>query len=165
MNILATVFDRLRGGPKPRLTYPKHYNEIFRQAQGKKCELKLIHADVEGRYVSLAYQWEAELSYEEADKLDSRARAYIACAIYDAAIVASLFCLPDSPHGIRPSWCIEGKRMITLVNAGFDFSNKTCFMQIGPGIASLKNYDLEKENIINEGLIIGFKYKFYSITI
>lgn len=118
-----------------RLTYPKHYNQTVRQALGEKRELTLIHATAEGPFVNLVYRWEGELSYDEADRLDTRARAYIACAIYDAARTDGLFCLPGPPHGQRPTWCVEGERMpISLVSAGFDVSDKTCFMQIGPGI-------------------------------
>jgi hypothetical protein len=148
---------------KRNLTYPRHYEETVRQAFGEKCELTLIHADVRGPHFNLVYQWESELSYEEADRLDSRARAYISCAIYDAATAVGLSCQPDLPHGQRPSWCIEDERMITLVNAGFDVSNKTCFMQIGPGIFRTKESLMAKGYC--KGLIEGFQTLFRKIKV
>lgn len=151
------------GISKINLTYPQHYEQTVRDAAGKKYELTLIHADVICPYVNLIYQWKTELSYEEADELDTRARAYIACAIYDAATAAGLFCQPDYHHGQRPSWNIEGERMISLVNAGFDVSNKTCFMTIGPGMLRTKE-SLMVERYCN-GLIEGFQTLFRKIRV
>jgi len=108
----------------PHLTYPEHYEETCLHAPGGKADLKLIHAAAEGPFITLVYQWKGNLSRAEADDLDTRARAYIACAIYDAAATAGLSCQPGPPHGQRPSWHITGERMpISLVNAGFDVSD------------------------------------------
>ena len=76
--------------------------------------------------------WTVELSHEGADRLDTRSRAYIACAIHDAATTAGLACQPGPPHGQRSSWLFHGP--VSLINAGFDMADKTCFLHIGPGM-------------------------------
>ena len=125
--------SRRKPQPRPALVYPKHYEQTARQAPGDKCEMSLVDAAMEGEFVTLVYRWALDLSHEEADRLDTRARAYIACAIYDAATIAGLSCQPGPPHASRPSWHLEGERMpVSLVNAGFDTSDKTCFMVVGP---------------------------------
>ena len=161
------MLNFFRRTPKPRsphLTHPQHYNQTARQAPGEKCELALIHAAVEGPFVNLVYQWKAELSDDEADKLDTRARAYIACAIYDAAMTAGLSCRPGPPHGQRPSWHIGGERTpISLVNAGFDVSDKTCFMQVGPGMLMMAGPQGGGRS--SKRLIAGFQAQFREIRL
>lgn len=94
------MFSWFRRTPQPRpphLTYSEYYEayeETCLNAPGGKSDLTLIHAAAEGPFVNLVYQWKGELSHAEADDLDTRARAYIACAIYDAAITAGLSCQP-----------------------------------------------------------------------
>jgi hypothetical protein len=125
--------------PKPsHLSHPEHYEKTSRQAPGDTQRLTLIQSDADGPGVALVYRWTAELSHEEADRLDTRARAYIACAIYDAATAAGLRCEPGPPHGRRPAWFLPGERMpVSLINAGFDTSDKTCFMEIGAGMMTM----------------------------
>ncbi len=123
---------------RPSLTYPQHYEQTSRKALGDKCHLKLVQTSAEGGLVALVYRWSASLSEDEADRLDTRARAFIACAIYDAATAAGLACQVGPPHGQRPSWRIEGERTpVSLVNAGFDIADKNCYMQIGVGMVGL----------------------------
>jgi hypothetical protein len=126
-------------------------------------ELTLVHASAQGPFVNLIYRWSGSLSETEADKLDTRARAYIACAIYDAATTAGLACEPGPPHGQRPSWLIMGTRIPTaLVNAGFDVSDSTCFMQVGPGIMMMGQ---RGEASHSQKLISGFQAQFRKIRI
>lgn len=160
--VLVVLLALIRIFRKPQLTYPRHYKQTSRQAPGKKCDMLLVHADIDGPVLTLVYQWSANLSYDEADRLDTRARAYIACAIFDAAIAARLFCRPGPPHGRRPSWYIAGEEMpVTLVDAGFDVSNKTCFMHIGAGIMRLRVP--QSGNLIP--LISGFQTRFSQIRV
>ena len=134
----VSMFNWFKRSPQPKpdsLTYPDHYMQTVHYIGGEKCELTLVHVGTEGPFVNLAYQWEESLSDQEADKVDTRARAYITCAIYDAAITARLSCKPGPLHGQRPSWYIgEEKMPISLVSAGFEVSDKTCWMLVGPGI-------------------------------
>lgn len=161
------MFNWFRKSPElkpPYLTYPQHYEQTARQAPGNKCDLYLIHSAVDGPMVNLVYQWKPLLSDDEADRLDTRARAYIACAIYDAAITAGLSCQPGAPHGQRPSWHIGGERMsISLVNAGFDVSDKTCFMQIGPGMLMMGGQ--QPSGGYNKRLLTGFQAQFREIKV
>jgi len=161
------MFNWLRRTPQPRaphLTYPQHYDHKARQAPDRMRELALIHAAIEGPFVNLVYRWKAELSNEEADKLDTRARSYIACAIFDAATTAGLRCQPGPPHGERPSWYIGGEKMpVSLVNAGFDVSDKTCFMQVGPGMLIMAAP--QKGGRHCKKLIEGFQAQFCKILV
>jgi len=154
------ALDRL-GKPAP-LTYPRHYDETALRAPGERSDLSLIHAVTDGASVSLAYRWVADLSAQEADRLDTRARAHVACAIYDAAISAGLGCEPGPPHGSRPSWLIPGEAApISLVFAGFDVAEKTCFMEIG----AVHTIGGERPVIrCAAALVAGFERRFGGIT-
>ena len=162
------MFSWFKRAPQPRaphLTYPQHYDQTSRQASATRHELVLIHAAAEGPFVNLVYEWKGDLSHAEADDLDTRARAYIACAIYDAAATAGLSCQPGPPHGQRPSWHIAGERMpISLVNAGFDVSDKTCYMQIGPGMLLLSGTRGDSGGY-HKKLIAGFQAQFAEIRV
>jgi len=119
-------------------THTEHYDRVKRSAPGGPCRLTLVQADTEGPYVSLAYQWHDALTDDEADKLDTRVRAYITCAIYDAAVAAGLSCQPGPPHGQRPSWLLGSRKGPTsLAQAGFDTTKKVCWLSVGPGMMIL----------------------------
>lgn len=163
----------IQGGTKSsHLMYPEHYHETCRQASGKICELSLLHATVDDgpvpglghQIVTLVYEWSANLSYEHADRLDTRARAFIACAIFDAATTAGLSCEAGPLWGKRPSWIIAGERTpVSLVKAGFDVANKTCFMQIGACITS--PHGPRSSGQYAEQLILGFQSQFSRIKL
>jgi hypothetical protein len=160
------MFNWFKRSPQPKeafLTYPQHYDETTRRAGGDKCELALVHVEAEGPFLNLVYQWADSLSEQEADNLDTRARAYVACAIYDAAKMAGLSCESGPPHGQRPSWLFGGGRTpISLVNAGFDVSDRTCFMQVGPGMIAMAARQ-EGEHLVK--LAAGFQAQFSRIIV
>lgn len=161
------MFNWLRRLPQSQpgyLTYSQHYDQTSRKVPGRMQVLTLIHATMDGLFINLVYQWKRELTDAEADDLDTRARAYIACAIYDAATAAGLTCQPGPPHGQRPSWYIRGERMpISLVEAGFDMSDKTCIMRVGPGVFVLER--LEEEGRYCKKLVAGFQGHFAEIRV
>lgn len=162
--LMSKGFRRILKPRAPYLTYPQHYDQTVREAPGEKCGLTLVHAGVEGPFVNLVYQWNAELSDDEADRLDTRARAYIACAISDAATTAGLACQPGPPHGQRPSWYVGGESMpISLVNAGLDVSDKTCFMQIGSGMLIMRSPKGSECHC--KRLVAGFQAQFREISV
>lgn len=145
------------------LTYAEHYEFTCRQGVGEKRWLSLIQAEADGNIVSLVYRWNAALSSEEADALDTRARGYIACAIYDAALTAGLTCQSGPPHGQRPSWLFPGERIpVSLINAGYDLTEKTCFMQIGPGM--MMGGPSSSGNFAKR-LVAGFRAQFREIHV
>jgi len=161
----TTVFSNSTGESiPPHLTYPEHYEQTSDQAQGRKQRLTLIRSVVDGPGVTLVYIWTADLSHEEADRLDTRARAYIACAIFDAATTAGLTCQPGPPHGQRPAWQFPKDRLpVSLINAGFDVSEKTCFMQIGPGMMMVRESSGDGE--CAKKLVTGFRAQFSEINV
>ena len=118
------------------LTFPDHYLSTSRNASGNPCKLILERSMAEGPVVHLTYRWISDLSDQEADHLDSRARAFIACAIYDAAVGANLVCQPGPQHGKRPGWIIEAEPVpVSLMSAGFKVPEKICWMKVGPILA------------------------------
>ncbi|MBP8953179.1 MAG: hypothetical protein KBI47_12360 [Armatimonadetes bacterium] len=111
----------------------------------------------------LVYRWAADLSYDEADRLDSRARAFIACAVYDAARAARLPCQPGPPHGRRPAWMFRGVRVpVSLIDAGFDTEQKTCYMCLGPSIMTLEPSGVA---LYAQQLVKGFRARFSEIVV
>lgn len=151
------------------LTYPQHYRQESEQVPGDRCHLGLVDSSVEDSpvlaFIRLVYQWDAMLSYEEAFRLDLRVRAYIACAIYDAATAAGLLCQAFGiPHGRRPSWLIEGGQTpISLINAASEFSDRTCLMEIGP---LSRNVDTSQGGgALMAKLLTGFIIRFSDICV
>jgi tetratricopeptide (TPR) repeat protein len=153
----------------PNLTYPDFYNEASRQNSDKKRHLKLIHADVPDiKYATsllLEYQWEADLSNEEADRLKLRAVAYLCCAIYDIARNAGIPCaVSPIPNGQRPAWLIEGERApVSLTLSDIDVSDRTLQMSIGPIAVSLDKLPVNKVPL--RKLMEGFQKQFNDIYV
>jgi tetratricopeptide (TPR) repeat protein len=154
---------------QPILTHPQFYDEESKQQPGKKCALRLIDSLVpDSKYaisLMLAYQWEAELSEEEAQRLRLRAVAYISCAIYDAARAAGLSCrVSDISNGRRPAWLIASERMpISLTISDIDASDRTLLMSIGPVVVSLREPSGDAHLLAK--LLEGFKGRFSNITV
>lgn len=115
------------------LRYQDHYIDVFSNAGHVFCPLILDQAENEGPCVNLVYHWEIDLTHEEADQLDSRARAFVSCAIYDAAKLDKIKCKRGPLHGRRPSWLFKDVIVpISLMSAGFDYDAKKCWMTVGP---------------------------------
>jgi hypothetical protein len=118
------------------LTYDFHYKEALKNASGSHHQLELIEVSDNSPFVNLIYRWKDNISYEEADNLDTRLRAYIACAIYDVAISAGMSCRSGPIHGNRPSWIIDKQTLpVSLIDAGFNYAHKDCNLTIGPIIS------------------------------
>lgn len=119
------------GSVQPK--HPEHYEIMSNTTAGSKHELVLQQAAAVGPVVSLSYKWNEDIDHQEADNLDSRARAFIACAVYDAATRAGLSCRIGPPFGKRPSWLIANEQIpYSLIQAGFDTDEKVCWMHVGP---------------------------------
>ncbi len=152
-----------REGGISQLTHPKHYEVTTWAAPGERRQLSLVRAATDGALVTLVYRWGSELSSQEADRLDTRARAFVACAIYDAAIAAGLQCDPGPPHGSRPAWRILGETTpVSLVGAGFDVADRTCFMRVGPVAVSRGQSPVLR---CAAALVDGFEGTFSSMTV
>jgi hypothetical protein len=159
---MSGLFNRKRGQKVGQLTYPRHYIETAEKAPDSRRELTLLRAFTDGSLITLIYRWEAELSWDEADRLDTRARAYITCAVYDVVVAVGLKCTPGPNHGIRPTWRIgKDSFPLTLVDAGFDVSDRTCFMRIGPPAILMG-----QPHVIGhaEKLVTGFESEFSKLT-
>ncbi len=120
--------------------FMQHYHDEVAAVGGDPCTVTLEHVQAGDRSIELTYRWHEELSFQEADKLDSRLRAFMACAVYDAAVRAGLQCTKGPPHGRRPSWFIKGIPVaFGLQSAGFDADKKWCglklgYLLLGPGL-------------------------------
>jgi tetratricopeptide (TPR) repeat protein len=155
--------------PSPGLRYPDLYDEISGRHAEPKRHLKLIYADVpEIKFATnllAVYQWEGELSEEEADRLRLRAAVFLSCAIYDAALAAGLACA-FSPvlNGQRPTWMLEGESSpvsVTLSDTGM--SDRTLQMSIGPVVVSVGNLPVNKVPL--RKLMEGFQKQFNDIYV
>ena len=160
-----SILHLFRPKGKPlRATHIEHYERVKRSAGGAPRRLSLIEARTEGQYVTLVYQWKEQVTDEEADRIDTRVRAYMTCAIYDAAIAVGLSCHEGPPHGQRPAWIIEGSRSpTTLAQAGFDTTKRICWLQIGPGFLILDQ--ARETDPLAQKLARAFKRHFAEITV
>ena len=172
---LAKVFQEREGRAKmsndipPGLAYPKFYNEESLLRPGKKQVLKLTKSIVlDSPHLVLLimhYQWQADLSDDEAQNLASRAIAFLSCALYDAATQARLNCQPSViPNGRRPAWIVEfEKSPLSLTMSDIDVPEKTCQVTIGPIVMRSGTPPGDKQRW--ENLHNGFKTKFDTITV
>lgn len=169
--LFERVLSRWRArphGPVPRgpihSTQRDHYERTMQTVGGEPRQLTLADVSVEGPVVILVYRWSEDLSYQEADRLDTRARAYVSCAIRDAAIGAGLSCEAGPPHGQRPSWKIAGEGVPTsLMTAGFDVGKKVCWMHVGPTLG-IGGRPSGSESVA-AGLAKGFQSHVEQITV
>lgn len=124
----------------PRLSFPEHYLQVLERNQGPIQDLLLEETEVDGPFLHLRYTWHDELTHAQADRIDTRLRAYIACAIPDACH-GLLICHPGPPHGSRPSWYVENCPIpFSLVQARFSVAEKSLYPTVGPIIFAPVNY-------------------------
>ncbi len=127
------------GAAATGLAWPDFYLKEVSQNPGDQHTLKLVHLIAPGEQpyqhnLLLLYQWQGAISEEEGRRLLLRAVAYLACAIYDAAVYAKLACWPSPvPHGRRPAWFFENEVVpIALTLSDLDLDSQTCQFSIGP---------------------------------
>lgn len=117
-----------------------HYREELASVGGSRTAVRLVEAVPTLGFVSLVYHWDQRLSHGDADRLDSRLRAYVVCAIGQAARKAGLSVEPGPPHGCRPSWIIaspdSGRHVIYgLGPCSFDVGQQVCELAVGPVVS------------------------------
>jgi tetratricopeptide (TPR) repeat protein len=153
----------------PPLTYPQFYEEEARRQPGAQRVLTLVFAKPpESKYeisLLLVYQWEADISEPEAQRLAQRAIAYISCAIHDAARRVGLSCRASPiPNGRRPAWLIANESMpVSLTLSDIDLSDRTCQMSIGPVAVALGGLPIDMALLAR--LLEGFKAGFGTISV
>ncbi len=120
----------------PPLRHSEYYSSVAHNTGGTLCRIKLSQAENDDNCVALTYHWTEDLTYEQADKLDSRVRAYMSSVIYDAAKLGGIKCKRGPRHGSRPSWYLQGADVpLSLISAGFEYDEKVCWIIIGPIMA------------------------------
>lgn len=146
------------------ISHPGHYKTTARTAQGGPDELTLAETDVTGPFVTLVYAWASELCDAEADRLDSRVRAFVACAIHDAAKAAGVASASGPAYGQRPSWILGESRMpVSVVDAGFDTDQKVCYVKVGPVMTAGGALDTHDPHA--QRLLSGFQLRFSRILV
>jgi len=152
------------------LTHPQHYEQEAQRLPGETCKLRLVHSSVE-RYkdafqMRLAYQWDGTLSEANAIRVEQRASAYIACAVYDAAISAGLSCQASAiPYGRRPAWFIQDEGMpISLLFSDADVSKRICLLIIGPVLVAVWSVQQVSGNYWAK-LLAGFQARYREVTV
>lgn len=149
----------------PSLTYPDHYLQVLAKHPGTLCTLFLEGVTIEAPWLlHLEYAWREDLSHAQADVVDTRLRAYIACAIFDACQTAKIRCKSGPPHGSRPSWFLEDLPVpYSLVQASFSTEDKRMYQTVGPTMMAPAIFELENAQII--GLVQGFSIKFRTLKV
>lgn len=145
------------------LTFPDHYTRERDSVGGMPQNMRLAAVDTHSGWIRMRYRWRADLSDDEADRLDSRLRAFIACGIYDAARRRGLNCKPGPIHGRRPSWLIEDSRIpFSLADGGFATVEKYCELSVGPVMRLMGEQDSTK---VSRQLARGFREAFKGISV
>lgn len=128
---------------------------VFGKSPDSKYEISLV----------LVYQWDAEMSEEEAQRLLLRAVAYVSCAIYDAARSAGLVCRASPiPNGRRPAWLIGNEPMpISLTLSDIDISERICQLCIGPMAVRVSAQPVNRPLLAR--LLEGFEARFSTISV
>jgi hypothetical protein len=151
------------------LSYPQFYDEESQRQPGQKRALKLAYSTVPDFPFStdlcLYYQWEEELSGDEANRLMQRAVAYISCAIYDAARSAGWSCQASPiPNGRRPAWVLDGEKApVSLTLSDIDLSKKNFQFTIGAVMTQIGKPPGDRARW--EKLHEAFKVRFGNITV
>ena len=126
----------------PKVWDARRYEEESIAVGGEPHRLTLESAEADAIGVTLVYHWYDEIPHTEADRLDSRLRAYIACAIYDAADACHFPSGMGERWGRRPSWVFEGSpEPYSLQQAGFDTDQKVCQLRVGCIIRAMPTID------------------------
>jgi len=151
--------------PIPLLAKQQNYDLVCAKNKHTKHQLTLVSATDKSPMVEVIYRWKDNLSAQDASMLKDRARSYIACAIYDAAVKAGLTCKrPPSMHVDIPEWHLEEERIsISIVDYSFDDDKKTIVAKIGP-VLSIKRGPNEPTNTFTK-LAQGFLSQFKTITV
>lgn len=124
--ILSTI-----PGPVPQQA--DHYRAQQPNAPGRTRTLYLLEFEAYETGLQIVYQCPGQLTPENANHLDTRLRAYIACIISDAARRGGLGVTSGPPHGQRPSWLLTGFSMpVGLQQASFDSTKKLFSLRVGP---------------------------------
>ena len=155
---MSRFFSLFRGSKSEPLTTPTqadHYFEELEAVGGQRRELALVSSQIQGPSVSFMYQWSIQLGDQDADRLDSRVRAFAACAIHDAAVAGGCHCDAGPIQGRRPSWIVDNCPVpIGVVEAGFSVENRTCHFTIGP---IMLRPDLTNQDSVSRRLARGFR--------
>jgi len=160
-------FSKLVGG-LPTSAEFRHYLEEFTQVGGARRTVTLMEAASTLGFVSLVYHWDDRLSHADADRLDSRLRAYVVCAIGQAARHAGLSVRPGPPHGRRPSWIVNLPQSSSSVIYGlgpcsFDVGQQVCELGVGPIVFSPA--DFLGDDTVTTCLAASFKALFSELTV
>lgn len=148
----------------PSLEHPEHYLQILVKNPGPLQELFLETVEVEGLFVYLEYAWQQDLSRAQADVVDTRLRAYIACAIFDACQASKIRCKAGPLYGIRPSWFVGNLPVpYSLVEASFSTDDKRMYQNVGPIMLSPALFRERNDQITQ--LAKGFRLKFSTLKV
>jgi tetratricopeptide (TPR) repeat protein len=152
-----------------RLTYPELYDVSFGLHPDKKYHLRLIYSDVPDEKYStnllMVYQWDGDLSNEEADILRLRTAVYLSCAIFDVARSASVPCdVCQVRNGQRPTWTIAGEGSpVSVTLSEYDTSDRTLQISLGPIVVVMGQLPRNKTSL--KKLMEGFRDMYCEIDI
>lgn len=153
----------------PRLTYSELYDASFGLHPDKKYHLRLIYSDVPDEKYStnllMVYQWDGDLSNEDADILRLRTAVYLACAIFDVARSANVPCdVCPIRNGQRPTWMIAGEGSpVSVTLSEYDTSDRTLQISLGPIVVAIGQLPRNKTSL--KKLMDGFRDMYCEIDI
>ncbi len=148
----------------------RHYQEVATTISGKAQTLHLEKWGVDGPNLVLEYSWNELLSHADADRLDTRARAFLNEATAKAALAANLAVVPGPPTyklagSWIPSWFIAGRQQATYVqNSQFDPNMRRVRFTIGTPMVTSTQFGSGSFDPIPELLGQQFQRLFMTIT-
>lgn len=170
--------DRSRGDAKAEsslnITTQRHFLGAQQMVGGPPCVLYLKHIDVEGPNCLLEYQWKEQLDALQADGVDTKARAFLNCAVGAAARVASLSCregtsehflkMPNGEFNAIPGWYLEDRDQPTyVVNSQFDVAAKSVYFTIGT--PQIRSDSFDQHDPVTERLAAAFQQAFAEVHV
>ncbi|MFM7057227.1 MAG: hypothetical protein ACKO2P_09935 [Planctomycetota bacterium] len=159
-------------GAKAAVSRSRHYREVLQAVGGPAQCLTLVSSVAHGPNVILVYSWDATLSPEDADRLDTRIRAYLNEAVGIAARKAGLTVQSGSPTcsllGISmiPVWLIGGRDQPTFAaNSAFSPDLRRVQATIGVRFIDAHAFHGLHFDPIADQLAIQFQRRFQYIRV
>jgi|GEM_PF-3892290 len=161
-------------GPALHSVFQEHFETTRQIVGGPDCVLHLREIEIDGPNIFLEYGWNEHLSDAQADGVDTKARAFLNCAVGTAAELAGLSCgvgpnahslgMPNGQMNPIPGWYLPQRQQPTyVVNSQFDAATRSVYFTIGT--PQVRVDTLGQHDPVSERLAAAFQQAFSEIHV